>query len=163
MRRAKRGFGSVRIVLVGMIALGALSACGGSSSSGVASTGNPAVNSGAGSGAESGSVAVTPTPPADTGTAPPPAATPSSTAVSLSWAAPTENSDGTPLTDLKGYKIHYGTESQNYSGSISVENPTVTTFLVDTLPAGTYYFAVTAYNAAGAESSLSDEVQRSLN
>lgn len=83
--------------------------------------------------------------------------------VSLTWQAPTENSDGSPLTDLKGYKIHYGTASQNYTGAISVDNPTLTTYLVSSLPAGKYYFAVTAYNAAGTESSFSDEISATFN
>jgi hypothetical protein len=83
--------------------------------------------------------------------------------VNLSWVAPTENSDGTPLTDLKGYKIHYGTQSQAYTDEIAVDNPTVTTYLVSSLPAGQYFFAVTAYNATGQESSPSDEIAASLN
>jgi hypothetical protein len=83
--------------------------------------------------------------------------------LNLSWISPTENSDGTPLTDLKGYKIHYGIQSQSYTGAISVDNPTVTTYLVNSLPAGKYFFAVTAYNAAGLESSMSDEVAATFN
>ena len=74
--------------------------------------------------------------------------------VNLTWQAPTENSDGSPLTDLKGYKIHYGTQSQNYTGAISVDNPTLTTYLVASLPAGKYYFAVTAFNAQGPRAPL---------
>ncbi len=83
--------------------------------------------------------------------------------LNLSWVAPTENSDGTPLTDLKGYKIHYGTEPQNYTDAISVDNPTLTTFLVNSLPAGKYYFAVTAMNSLGLESSPSDEIAATFN
>jgi hypothetical protein len=83
--------------------------------------------------------------------------------VSLTWSAPTQNSDGTPLTDLQGYKIHYGMQSQNYTGAISVNNPTLTTYLVNSLPAGKYYFAVTAYNSAGLESPPSDEITATFN
>ena len=83
--------------------------------------------------------------------------------VNLSWVAPTENSDGTALTDLKGFKIHYGAQSQSYTGSIAVDNPTLTTYLVNSLPAGKYYFAVTAFNSAGLESSLSDEIAATFN
>jgi hypothetical protein len=91
------------------------------------------------------------------------AAAAGASSVNLSWVAPTENSDGSPLTDLKGFKIHYGTESQNYTGSISVDNPSLTTYLVSTLPAGKYYFAVTAYNSAGLESDPSDEIAATFN
>ena len=81
-----------------------------------------------------------------------------SNTVTLSWDAPTENADGSALTDLKGYKVHYGSESKSYSDVIQVANPGLTTYVVQNLPSGTYYFAVTAYNTSGKESSLSGEV-----
>jgi hypothetical protein len=91
------------------------------------------------------------------------AASAGSSSVSLGWVAPTENSDGSTLQDLKGYKIHYGTQSQTYTSEIPVANPTLTTYLVSNLPAGTYFFAVTAYNSSGVESSLSDEISATFN
>lgn len=78
--------------------------------------------------------------------------------VTLSWQAPTTNADGSALVDLKGYKVHYGSESKTYSDTIQVSNPGITTYMVENLKAGQYYFAVTAYNSAGQESSLSGEV-----
>jgi hypothetical protein len=86
------------------------------------------------------------------------AATSKSNAVTLSWQAPTENSDGSTLSDLTGYKVHYGSASKSYSDTIQVANAGLTTYVVQNLPTGTYYFAVTAYNASGKESSLSGEV-----
>lgn len=82
----------------------------------------------------------------------------SQTAVTLSWQAPTENADGSALIDLKGYKVHYGAASKTYSDTIQVANPGLTSYVVQNLASGKYYFAVTAYNAAGQESSLSPEV-----
>jgi len=81
-----------------------------------------------------------------------------SNAVTLSWEAPTQNSDGSALMDLKGYKVHYGSASKSYSDTVQVANPGLTTYVVQNLPAGTYYFAVTSYNTAGHESTLSGEV-----
>jgi hypothetical protein len=78
--------------------------------------------------------------------------------VTVSWQAPTENSDGSTLSDLTGYKVHYGSASKCYSDTIQVANAGLTTYVVQNLPTGTYYFAVTAYNASGKESSLSGEV-----
>jgi hypothetical protein len=78
--------------------------------------------------------------------------------VTLSWQAPTQNADGSALVDLKGYKVHYGSESKSYSDTIQVSNAGITTYVVENLNAGKYYFAVTAYNSAGQESSLSPEV-----
>jgi hypothetical protein len=46
---------------------------------------------------------------------------------------------------------------------MALDNPGLTRYVVDTLPAGKYYFAVAAYNSKGIESSLSDEVTASLN
>jgi hypothetical protein len=34
---------------------------------------------------------------------------------------------------------------------------------LDSLPTGTYYFAITAYNSAGVESNLSGEISATLN
>jgi hypothetical protein len=77
--------------------------------------------------------------------------------VTLSWDAPTKNADGTALTDLAGYKVHYSNFSGNYSQTINVGN--VRTNTVNNLTDGlTYYFAVTAYDISGNESVCSNEV-----
>ena len=79
----------------------------------------------------------------------------------LSWIAPTTNSDGTLLTDLAGYKIYYGTSSGNYTQTIDAGN--VITYQVAGLTnGGTYYFSVTAYDAAGNESGYSTEVSKTV-
>ncbi len=84
--------------------------------------------------------------------------------IDLSWSPPTENSDGTAITDLAGYTLHYGTTSQDYTGSIQITSPTATSYLVsDTnFPPGTYYFAISAYNAQQVSSSMSGQVTVTL-
>jgi Putative Ig domain/Fibronectin type III domain len=77
--------------------------------------------------------------------------------VTVSWVPPDENTDGTPLTGLSGYRIHYGTASKKYTQTIDVENAGLTRYVVDNLKPGTYYFSVTAVSATGAESELSKE------
>jgi PKD repeat protein len=79
----------------------------------------------------------------------------------LSWQAPTKSADGTPLTDLAGYIIHYGQSSGNYISSIDVGNQTVYT-LTDLSEGQTYYFAVTAYDLIGNESDFSNEVSKTI-
>jgi hypothetical protein len=60
-------------------------------------------------------------------------------------------------TDVTGYMIHYGTASGSYSQSIDVGN--TASYTVSNLTHGqTYYFAATAYNAAGYQSIYSNEV-----
>jgi cation transport regulator ChaC len=82
--------------------------------------------------------------------------------VSLTWQPPTDYTDGTPLV-IAGYHIHYGTQSQTYTSTVDVTNPGLTTYVVDNLPAGTYYFAVTAYDASGQESGDSPELSTTVN
>ncbi len=79
-------------------------------------------------------------------------------AITLNWTAPTTNTDGTPLTDLSGYKLYYGTSAGNYTNSITLGN--VITYTLNNLANGTYYFVATAYTAAGSESAPSNEVSK---
>ena len=152
MTDAKRGRGSRRgIHLCAVAALGfALSACGG----GGGPTG-AAATSQAATGVASNASTNTNTNPA------PPTA--SSGAVTINWTPPTENTDGTPLTNLAGYDIHYGTASGDYTQNVSVSNPGLATYVVDNLGPGTYYFSIAAVNSAGAESPLSPEVSMTVN
>src|SRR3972149_9813836 len=71
----------------------------------------------------------------------------------LSWDAPTTNTDDTDLTDLAGYKIYYGTSPGTYDSVIDAAK--VTTYTVSDLTPATYYFAVTAYDEGGNESNYS--------
>ncbi|MDE2448790.1 MAG: fibronectin type III domain-containing protein [Gammaproteobacteria bacterium] len=84
-------------------------------------------------------------------------------AITLDWTPPTENTDGTPLTDLSGYDIHYGRHSGDYTQSISVSNPGIATYVVDNLTPGMYYFSVAAVNSDGTESPMSSEVKLKVN
>ena len=77
--------------------------------------------------------------------------------------APTTRTDGTPLTNLAGYHIYYGTTPGVYTNVITVTDPTITSYVVTNLPAGaTYYFAATAYDSDGIESSDSAEGSKTI-
>ena len=80
----------------------------------------------------------------------------------LSWTAPTLNTDGSALTDLAGYKIYYGTSSRSYTQSITINNVGIVDYLVENLPAGTWYFAISAFNSTGDESGKSGEVVKNI-
>lgn len=75
--------------------------------------------------------------------------------VELSWVPPTENTDGTPLTDLAGYKIYWGTTAGDYSNSVTINNPGLATYVLENLVPATYFFVATAVNASGEESAPS--------
>jgi hypothetical protein len=85
-------------------------------------------------------------------TTPPPATIGSAT---LSWQAPTLNTDNTPLTNLAGYRIVYGTDQNALDQTITISSPGTTTYVVDGLTAATWYFAVRAFTSDGAESANS--------
>ena len=76
--------------------------------------------------------------------------------VTLSWTAPTENEDGSPLEDLAGYRIYWGTTPGEYPNSLTIDNPGITTTVIDSLVPGTYEFVATSFNAAGVESVYSN-------
>ena len=75
--------------------------------------------------------------------------------VTLTWTAPTQNEDGTDLTDLDGYKLYWGTTPGVYPNSVTIDNETVTTYVVDDLAPGTYMFVATSFNTSGVESRYS--------
>ena len=83
--------------------------------------------------------------------------------VTLSWQPPTQNADGTPLMDLAGYTIYFGTQSQSYDSEIQLDNPGLTTYVVENLVPDTYFFAATAVNSSGMESTFSGEVAIAVN
>ena len=81
----------------------------------------------------------------------------------LSWTAPTENEDGSILMDLAGYKIYWGTTPGVYTNSVTIDNPGLTTYVVDNLSPGTYEFVATAFNTSGIESRYSGAATKTLN
>lgn len=83
--------------------------------------------------------------------------------VTLSWNPPTLNTDGSALTDLAGYKIHYGVAEGAYTEEIHLDNPGLTTYVVDNLSPNTYYFVATAVNVDGFESDYSAVSVRTVN
>lgn len=80
----------------------------------------------------------------------------------LSWQTPSENNDGTPLADLAGYRVYYGTASGSYDQSVTVTDPQAQTYTLEHLPAGTYYAVVKAYTNDGTESEASAEVSKTI-
>jgi hypothetical protein len=80
----------------------------------------------------------------------------------LSWAAPTQNEDGSPLLNLAGYRVHWGTASRNYTNTVTLSNPGIMTYVVENLVPGTYFFATSAYNGDGAQSAFSNEASKAI-
>lgn len=79
--------------------------------------------------------------------------------LTLRWNAPTQNADGSPLTDLAGYRIYYGTASGDYTETIRINSAGVTSYMIEHLAPGRYFLAMTSVNADGLESDYSAEVR----
>ncbi len=78
------------------------------------------------------------------------------TTAALSWAP-------SPSADTVGYRVYYGTTRGNYlqARGAGVNAGSATQYTASGLNTGqTYYFAVTAYDAAGNESGFSSEVSK---
>ena len=82
--------------------------------------------------------------------------------VTLSWAPPTTNADGSTITDLSGYRIYYGRSAGALDEMVVINNAGTTRWVVDNLSSATWYFSMTSYNASGIESSRSSVVSRTL-
>ena len=80
----------------------------------------------------------------------------------LDWLPPTENSDGSALTNLAGYTVYYGTSPESLTQSIKVTNPGLTAYSVTNLSSGTWYFAVTSYSSTGVESTRTGTVSTTI-
>jgi hypothetical protein len=79
--------------------------------------------------------------------------------MTLAWDAPT-NSNGTPVLNVAGYKVHYGKSSGNYDKTVNTG--TLKTCTINGLASGTYYIAVTCYDLRGNESSFSNEAIKTI-
>ena len=79
-------------------------------------------------------------------------------AVTLAWDAPTTNADGTPLTDLAGYRLYIDSATPvDGAGGNAIDVGDVTQYALQ-LTSGTHYIAVRAYDAESLESGFSNEL-----
>jgi len=81
----------------------------------------------------------------------------------VTWQAPTSNVDGSPCTDLAGYRVFYGNVPGQYGQSLQVSSPDITSIVIEGLTSSTtWYFAVKAMTAGGTESEYSNEASKAL-
>ena len=78
----------------------------------------------------------------------------------LSWMPPTQNTDGTVLTDLAGYRVYYGTSATALNQTLQVVGAGMSAAVIENLQPAIYYFAVRAYTSNGVESSNSNVVSK---
>jgi hypothetical protein len=81
----------------------------------------------------------------------------------LTWTPVTQNTNGTTLTDLAGYKVFYGTSANAMNTVVTLANPSLTTYLATNLSSGTWYFGVAAYASDGTQSAMSNVGSKTIN
>ena len=80
----------------------------------------------------------------------------------LSWRAPTQNEDGTVLTNLAGYRVRYGTTATALNQMVTIGSPTTTTVTIPNLTSGTWYFTLSSITNVGIESAQTAPVSKTI-
>ena len=78
----------------------------------------------------------------------------------LAWMPPTANDDGSTLTDLASYRIYYGRNKDNLTQVIEVDNPGLTSYVIENLTLARWFFTMTSVNIAGVESDRSETASK---
>jgi uncharacterized protein YqjF (DUF2071 family) len=81
---------------------------------------------------------------------------------SLTWSKPTVNDDGSPYSNLAGYKLYYGNSPGSLSQMINIPNANTQSYVVGNLASGVYYFAMSSYTAAAVESTRTGTVSLTI-
>jgi hypothetical protein len=81
----------------------------------------------------------------------------------ISWTPPTQNTNGTPLTDLAKYRIYVAATISALQTATPVEiSAPATTYTVTNVAPGTKFVAVTAVSLAGVESAFSNTPSKNV-
>ena len=82
----------------------------------------------------------------------------------LSWVAPTERTDGSPLpnNEIAGYRIYKGTSADNISLAVEISGPDTTDYKFSNLEKGTHYFAVCAVSSENIEGAFTEIVSKTI-
>jgi hypothetical protein len=80
----------------------------------------------------------------------------------LTWTAPVSNTDGSPLTDLSGYKVYYGITADSLTNSVSVAAGANSATVNGLVTGSTYYFAIASVSNSGGEGDTSGVVSKTI-
>jgi hypothetical protein len=89
-------------------------------------------------------------------------ATPTTGNATVSWVPPTQNTNGSALTNLAGLRIYYGSSPSDLSQMVQVASTTQTSTTISNLASGVWYFGGVAYTTAGTQSAMSGVVSATI-
>ena len=81
----------------------------------------------------------------------------------LTWTPVMQNTDGTLLLDLAGYKVFYGPSATVMNIVTELPDPSQTSYVVANLSSGTWYFTVAAYTTSGTQGAISNVGTKTIN
>lgn len=80
----------------------------------------------------------------------------------LSWTPPSANEDGSTPVNLNGFNVYLG-NSQASLQPVANVSANATSYTVNSLPSGVFYFAITAVSTSGMESVYSNVATKTIN
>ena len=80
----------------------------------------------------------------------------------VTWSAPTQRVDGSPIGQLAGYRVLYGKGSRDYDHTVELNTTGINRYVLEGLGSGTWYFAVQAITSDGLTSAPSREVSKTI-
>ncbi len=78
----------------------------------------------------------------------------------LSWLPPTQRTDGSPVGEISGYRLLYGQAPGGYTQSVTISNPGITSYMIEGLTSGEWFFAIQTLDGNGLFSAPSAEVSK---
>lgn len=82
--------------------------------------------------------------------------------VTLRWDNPTRNTDGSTLRDLAQIRLDWTRTNDGKKGSVTINNPSVSSYVFNNLAAGYYRFTAVAINDGGDASAPSNAASKSV-
>jgi Putative Ig domain len=80
----------------------------------------------------------------------------------VTWAPPTQNTDGSTLTNLAGYRIYYGRSADTLDRTLVLNSPGLTRHTIAGLSSARWYFSMTSIDGNGNESRRSATVSKNV-
>lgn len=89
-------------------------------------------------------------------------ATPTTGSATLEWVPPTQDTNGSALTNFAGIILYYGTAPASLTHSVQLASNSQTSYTIGNLAAGTWYFGSVAYTNTGVQSAMSSIVSKAV-